>query len=566
MDSTTEYAKRIVSGDILASKSIIDACNRHLKDMESQTEYVWDFSYAEKAISFMEMLPDPKTGKSFPLANFQKFIVGSIYGWRRADNKELRRFKKAVVSVARKNGKSLLISGIILYEFLFGQNPAMSRQLFTGANDKAQASIIFNMCAKQLEALRSRYPEIKKATKKVRDELRNLNDYSYVRPLSRETGGLDGYEMYCCVVDEYAAAKTDELMELIESSQAQLESPLTFIISTAGFNLNGPFHMTEWNYAKKIAKGDVINDNYFSYIAEQESVEEIEDETNWIKSNPILEVEGLRNQVLGYLRDRLTEAKEKGNLNGVLVKNFNMWRQSSEASYMDKQTWENALIDKPDTAGRRVWIGVDVGHSSDLFSISTMTMMDDYWYADSFSFIATKYGLIAKEKRDGVSYTNLERMGECEITTLESGVIDNERVMEKLEEMVIENDWEVQGIYFDPYQYGALLTMIEKRHPEWTQIQIPQTTMVLNMPTKQFRDDVKTGKIKHSGNKLLTMAVNNAYTRVDNNGMRIDKNKNSNKIDPLDALLDAYAACYLEAFDGVGYWTDEKIFESGGLF
>lgn len=566
MDSTTEYANRIVSGEILASKSIIDACNRHLKDIKYQTEYVWDFSYAEKAISFMEMLPDPKTGKSFPLASFQKFIVGSIYGWRRADNKELRRFKKAVVSVARKNGKSLLISGIILYEFLFGQNPAMSRQLFTGANDKAQASIIFNMCAKQLEALRSRYPEIKKATKKVRDELRNLNDYSYVRPLSRETGGLDGYEMYCCVVDEYAAAKTDELMELIESSQAQLESPLTFIISTAGFNLNGPFHMTEWNYAKKIAKGDVINDNYFSYIAEQESVEEIEDETNWIKSNPILEVDGLRNQVLGYLRDRLSEAKEKGNLNGVLVKNFNMWRQSSEASYMDKQTWENALIDKPDTTGRRVWIGVDVGHSSDLFSISTMTMMDDYWYADSFSFIATKYGLIAKEKRDGVSYTNLERMGECEITTLESGVIDNERVMEKLEEMVIENDWEVQGIYFDPYQYGALLTMIEKRHPEWTQVQIPQTTMVLNMPTKQFRDDVKTGKIKHSGNKLLTMAVNNAYTRVDNNGMRIDKNKNSNKIDPLDALLDAYAACYLEAFDGAGYWTDEKIFESGGLF
>ncbi len=566
MDSTTKYARSIVDGKILASKSIIDACNRHLKDMESQTEYVWDFSYAEKAISFMEMLPDPKTGKTFPLASFQKFIVGSIYGWRRADNKELRRFKKAVVSVARKNGKSLLISGIILYEFLFGQNPAMSRQLFTGANDKAQASIIFNMCAKQLEALRGRYPEIKKATKKVRDELRNLNDYSYVRPLSRETGGLDGYEMYCCVVDEYAAAKTDELMELIESSQAQLESPLTFIISTAGFNLNGPFHMTEWNYAKKIAKGVVINDNYFSYIAEQESVEEVEDETNWIKSNPILEVEGLRNQVLGYLRDRLSEAKEKGNMNGVLVKNFNMWRQSSEASYMDKQTWEDALIDKPDTTGRRVWVGVDVGHSSDLFSISTMAMMDDYWYADSFSFIATKYGLIAKEKRDGVSYTNLERMGECEITTLESGVIDNERVMEKLEEMVIENDWEVQGIYFDPYQYGALLTMIEKRHPEWTQVQIPQTTMVLNMPTKQFRDDVKTGKIKHSGNKLLTMAVNNAYTRVDNNGMRIDKNKNSNKIDPLDALLDAYAACYLEAFDGAGYWTDEKIFESGGLF
>ena len=144
-----------MNGEILASKSIVDACNRHLNDLKSQTKYVWDFYYAEKAIEFMEMLPDPKTGKTFPLAQFQKFIVGSIYGWRRADNKDFKRFKKAVVSVARKNGKSLLISGIILYEFLFGKNPAMSRQLFTGANDKAQASIIFNMCAKQLEALRN---------------------------------------------------------------------------------------------------------------------------------------------------------------------------------------------------------------------------------------------------------------------------------------------------------------------------------------------------------------------------------------------------------------------------
>lgn len=556
-----------MNGEILASKSIVDACNRHLNDLKSQTKYVWDFYYAEKAIEFMEMLPDPKTGKTFPLAQFQKFIVGSIYGWRRADNKDFRRFKKAVVSVARKNGKSLLISGIILYEFLFGKNPAMSRQLFTGANDKAQASIIFNMCAKQLEALRSRYPEIRKATKKVREELRNINDYSYVRPLSRETGGLDGYEMYCCVVDEYAAAKTDELMELIESSQGQLESPLTFIISTAGFNLNGPFHAIEWDYAKKVANGKVENDTYFSYIAEQESEEEIKDESTWIKSNPILEVEGLREQVYDYLRKRLTEATEKGNLNGVLVKNFNMWRQASEESYMDNASWQQAKLDeKPNTRKRRVWIGVDVGKVNDLFAISTMVQMDDYWFCDSFSFVATKYGLVAKEKRDGVSYTNLERMGECEITTLESGVIDDERVLEKLEEMIYMNEWELQAICFDPYQFSSLIAMIEKRHPEWPLIEVRQNTMVLNMPTRQLRDEVLKGTIKHAGNQLLMMAINNARVKVDNNGMRIDKDKNSNKIDPLDALLDAYAVCYLEPFDGSGYWTNEKILGGGSLF
>ena len=104
------------------------------------------------------------------------------------------------------------------------------------------------------------------------------------------------------------------------------------------------------------------------------------------------------------------------------------------------------------------------------------------------------------------------------------------------------------------YQFGSILTMIEKRHPEWPLIQVSQTTMVLNMATKQFRDDVKNGKIKHSGNQLLTMAFNNAYTKVDNNGMRIDKNKNSNKIDPADAGLNAYAVCFLNGSPNVKFY------------
>lgn len=558
MDDATKYANAVLNGDILACESVKQACKRHLRDLEEQTEYFWDYSYASKVIEFMEMLPDPKSGKTFPLASFQKFIIGSIYGWRRTDNEELRRFKKVVVSVARKNGKSLLISGLILYEFLFGKNPAMSRQLFTAANDKFQAKIVFDMVAKQLEALRSKYPEIRKVTKKVREELKNLKDYSYLRPLSRETGGLDGYEMYCVVVDEYAAAKTDEIMGLVQSSQLQLESPLTFIISTAGFNLNGPFYATEWPYAKKVASGDIENEKYFSYLAEQESLEEIEDESTWIKSNPILEVKSLQKQVYDFLREEKREAQEKGEFVKVLVKNFNMWTQSSEEAYLSSEHWKKAAIEKPDINGRKTWIGVDVGRTSDLFSISWTVQMDDYFYVDSFSFVATKYGLATKEKRDGVNYTYLEQKGLCKITELESGVIDYDDVYEWLERFIYENDLDLQSISYDPYQYGHILTMIEKNHPDWLQAEVKQSTMVLNAPTKQLRDDVINLKVRHSNNDLLTMAVNNAVTKTDNNGMRIDKNKNSNKIDPLDALLDAYAMCYTE-FQGGNFWTDDMI-------
>lgn len=569
-DVAYRYALKVVNGDINASQKVIKACKRHLRDLERMNDEDFPYIYlpdkAKNPIDFIEILPDVKTGKPYPLADFQNFILSSLYGWRKKSDTSIRRFKKALISLARKNGKTILVAGIALYEFLFGRNPAMSRQLFCTANDKTQAKIAFDMARKQLDALRAQDEDVRKATKRVREELRNLVDESYIRPLSRDTGAVDGFEPHVGILDEFAASKTNEMIELLESGQGQLDNPLILIISTAGMNLNAPMHTIEYPYIEKILVGDVIDDGYFAFIAEQDNEEEIADEANWIKSNPILEVEALHEKMMDYLRKRRKTSLETGTVNEVLIKNFNMWRQSSEESYMDKETWSKAKIDRPDTRKRRVWIGVDVGRSSDLFSISPMVMMDDYWYADSFSFVATKYGLIAKEKRDGVSYTNLERMGECEITTLESGVIDDERVLEKIEEMVYGNDWELQGIYFDPYQFGSLLTMIEKRHPEWPLTQIPQTTMVLNMPTKQFRDDVRLGKIKHSGNQLLTMAVNNAYTRVDNNGMRIDKNKNSNKIDPLDALLDAYAACYLEPFDDTGYWTNEKILKGDSLF
>ncbi len=536
------------------------------KISDDNSLYTYIPEKAQNTIDFLEMLPDVKTGKTYPLARFQKFIISSLYGWRKKTDHSVRRFRKALVSVARKNGKTILIAGILLYEFLFGRNPAMSRQLFCTANDRSQARIAWSMAKKQLEALRAKVADIKKATKVTRDELFNKNDESFIRALSRDTGAVDGFEPYIGVLDEYAASKTNEMLELLESGQGQLDNPFILIISTAGLDLNVPMHTIEYSYSEKILNEEVEDDSYFCFIAEQDSEAEIKNEETWIKSNPILEVETLKDKIMEYLRKRRSTSLETGEINKVLVKNFNMWRQSSEESYIDKQTWDLAKIEKPNTHKRRVWLGVDVGRVSDLFAISPMVMMDDYWYLDSFSFVATKYGLTSKEKRDGVSYTNLERQGYCEITTLESGVIDDERVLEKIEEMVYSNDWEVNGICFDPYQFGTLLTMIEKRHPEWPLIEVSQTTMVLNMPTKQFRDDVKSGKIKHSGNPLLTMAVNNAYTKVDNNGMRIDKNKNSNKIDPLDAGLDAYAVCYLEPFDGAGYWTDEKILSGGTLF
>lgn len=561
MNYVKDYAEKVISGEILAGKKVILAAKRFINDLERQKdddfEYYFDNERANKVIGFMEILPDPKTMQAYPLADFQRFIIGNMYGWWRKDDNSKRRFRKGMLSMARKNGKSILISGVALYEFLLGNSPAFSRQIFCTANDKKQANIVFEMIKKRLNSLRSRDGDTKRGTKVVRDEIRNLDDFSYVRALSKETGTIDGFEPHIGILDEYAASKTTEMMELIESGQSLLTNSLIMIISTAGFNLNAPMHTVEYPYATKVLKGEIIDDTYFAYIAEQDSVDEVEDPKNWIKSNPILAVDALNDQVNGYLQKRWTEAKEKGTKNAVLVKNFNMWRQAEEDSYMDAETWEEAEIEPIDITGQRVWFGIDVGKSSDLYAVSWLIPQEGYWYADSYAFVATKYGLDAKIKADRLDYRRLQDLGQCEITELESGIIDVERVYQWLDDFVNQNNLDVQAICFDPAQYGSLLTQIEKNHPEWEQISIRQGTLTLSMPTKQFRDDVLDHRIKHPNNEILSGAIANAVLKSDNNGVRIDKNKYANKIDALDALLDAYAVCFREDIDN--YLTSEDI-------
>lgn len=561
MDYAKEYAEKVVNGDRIAGQKVILAAKRYLNDLQKQTDddfpYYYDQERANKVISFMELLPDPKTMRAYPLADFQRFIIANLYGWWRKDDPSKRRFRKGMLSMARKNGKSILISGVALYEFLFGKSPEFSRQIFCTANDRKQANIVFTMIKKRLNALRAFDQGTKKGTKITRDEISNLDDYSYVRSLSRDTGTVDGFEPHVGILDEYAASRTIEMMELLESGQALLDNSLILIISTAGFDLNAPMHTIEYPYATKILNGEVDDDTYFAYIAEQDSLVEVDDRKMWIKSNPILSVPTLHDQVYGYLDKRWTEAKQKGTKNSVLVKNYNMWRQAEEDSYMDIDAWNRAEVGPENIDGQRVWIGIDVGKSSDLFAISWLVPKDGYWYVDAYAFVATKYGLDAKIKADRLDYRRLQAMGQCEISKLESGVIDVERVYAWLDDFVTSHSLDVQAICFDPAQYGPLMTQIEKNHPEWEQISIRQGTLSLSMPTKQFRDDVLDKRVRHSGNEVLTGAMANAVLQSDNNGVRINKNKYSNKIDAADALLDAYAVCFREDLDN--YLTDDDV-------
>ncbi|MGX0338843.1 terminase [Staphylococcus haemolyticus] len=544
-DDAYKYCVMVLSGTFITCKDTRLACIRHLRDIKRSIEddefpYVYKPKRAKKVIQFIEVLPDTK-GKFNKLALFQKFIVSMVRGWFTEEDDYLR-FNKAFISMARKGGKSLLVSGLTLYSFLFDREPAEGRQIFCAANDKKQASIVFNMVAKQLMYFISQVPELKKDVKKVRELLQHTKDGSYVMPLSRDTGAVDGFEPFLAVIDEYHAAKTNEMLELIQSGQGNLMQSLIFIISTAGFNLNAPMYMDEWPYAKEILADTYHDEQYFAIIFEQDSEEEWQDKTMWAKSNPLInESDDLKEQIEDFLQKRVDEAVKKGTMFRVLVKNFNYWMQASEESYLDFNDWKKNETEF-DIKGTKTYIGLDLSRADDLTAVSFIHLdeVKKQYFVTSHSFVATKGGLQAKIERDLIDYRQMAQHGYCTITDLQSGIINSNQVLDYIEKYILTNNLDVQAICYDPHAIHGFIAEIEKRNWRYELIEIRQGAMTLSNPVIDFRLKVIDEQIKHHKNPLLDIAVKNAVAKNVNDSVMIEKKLNREKIDPLMSTIFAY--------------------------
>ncbi|WP_258082316.1 terminase large subunit [Enterococcus faecium] len=532
------------------------AIDRHKKDIERSKRddfpYYYEPKYTQNIVKFISMLPDPKSGKPNKLALFQKFILGMLWGWRRKKD-NTKRFRKAYLSLARKQGKSLIVSGIALYCLIYERNPRQARQIYATANKRDQAKIVFTMVKSQLKALRGKSKAIQKFTKVLQNELTTTDD-SFMKPLSADADTLDGLDTLLGIFDEYALSKTTEMMDVIETSMGQQIEPLTIIISTASSKLNYPMYSIEYQYVTKLLKEEVVGDEYLALCWEQDNAKEVADTDMWIKSNPLMELSEQKERLTESKKRLLDEGKAKGSISNVLTKEFNIWVQSSQESYMSEEEWTSAVapdyIKQTDLTGREIYIGVDLSRVNDLTSISWVIPIreESKFFVDSYSFVANRGGIEAKEKEDKTPYRQYEQAGYCTISSSPDGLIDYHDLVNWLTDFIESNSFELKGIFYDPYNAGNVITDLSKFY-EKEMIEVRQGLITLNVPTKQFRTDVIKGKTVHSNNPLLNRAIRNAITKENNDTIMIDKAMNRNKIDPLDALINAYTQAMYHDFD-----------------
>lgn len=554
-DLVTQYAVKVVNGEIIASEKNVKSCQRHLDDLDNPNfKYRFDIDRANHVIDFLEMLPDPKSGKKLKLAEFQKFIVGSIYGW--IDENNYRRYTKAYLSMARKNGKTLAISGLSLYELIMGEDPENERLVGLSANSREQAGIAYDMALAQTQSLRNLSPSIKKITKITESmkEISNLSDRSKIKAVSNDASNLEGYQFSYAIIDEFHEAKNKKMYETLRRGQVLLDNPTLIIISTAGDNLNGPMY-EEYLYIDKILDGVSQNDNYFIFCAEQDNEEEVFNQDMWIKSNPLFEIPNLKKVLTKNIQPEVSAAIDSGEgLNGILIKNFNMWRAASKETYIEFNDWRKNETDF-DIKGTKVYIGLDLSRADDLTAISFIHLDEENreYYIKSHSFVATKGGLQAKIERDLIDYRQLEKDRFCTISNLSSGIINTDQVLDYMESYIIDNQLDVQALCYDPYAIHGVLAELERRGWQDELYEIRQGPQTLSNPISDFRLKTINGNIKHEKNPLLDIAVKNAIAKNVNDSLMIEKQMNREKIDPLMSSIFAYViACEHE-------WDTETI-------
>ena len=223
--AVTRYARAVVRGRIIAGKWVRLACDRHLDDLKfgHGRGLSFDEGAADHAIKFFRFLRHSKgewAGQRFRLEPWQAFIIGSIFGWKRADG--TRRFSKAFVEVARKNGKSTLIAGVGLYLLVADNEPGA--EVYTAATKRDQARITHSEATRMVK----RSPELRGRIKAFRDNLSIEGTASKYEPLGADSDTCDGLNIHGALIDEVHAHKTRGMVDVLHTATGSRRQPLVF--------------------------------------------------------------------------------------------------------------------------------------------------------------------------------------------------------------------------------------------------------------------------------------------------------------------------------------------------
>lgn len=547
MDRVTDYARRVVSGEVVAGELHILACKRHLDDLKRQRTddfpYYWNPDKADEILTYAETLTiaEGATPKPVRLLDSQIFDIGCTFGWFKVSNNK-RRFRRRYKSMARQNGKTF--ENGIIGTYIGGFGGYNHGKLFTVATKKRQARLAWEEMAKfiNVDPDLSDYFKVKD----YKSVIEATETHCTIEALSKEAGLDDGFRSIFASVDEIHQHKDNKIYKALYNGTRALDETLISMITTRGDNLNS-FCKEMDDYAIKILKGVTTAEDFFIDIYCLDPNDDIWNPDNWIKANPFVASDPEKFETL---KTDAQTAKDMGGseLRDFMTKSLNMWTVNTDDTFIDPVKWKSCETAKTleDFRGCDCWVGLDLSSGGDLTTIALEFVTQEqkyYFYTHSFM---PRGRLMEHIQTDLAPYDIWERQGLITITGGQGDFKNDYKfIISHLKELRDRYDLNFGGIGLDPHNADGILSDLEEFGVPVTLV--TQSCRNLNDATVDLQLSVKSENVEYDRrNELMSWSFANAViVRNSFDEIKIDKKSNTRfkRIDPVDACIDAH---YLE--------------------
>lgn len=537
-----QYVDDVLSGEIVAPKTIIQACERFRADL-TDDRFTFDDRAARVAVANIERLKHAKgrwQGQALTLEPWQCFLIGSLFGWKRVATGK-RRFRYAYAQVPRKNGKTLTAIGVAIN--LFCADMEKGAEVYLGAKGQEHAKdLLFaptKFIVESSPELQERFGiEINAASLVI------PANFSVLKTVIRKPD--DGYNPHCAVVDEYHEHETDDQWSTFDTGMGSREQPLLLTITTAGSSIGGPCHEYR-NECIKILDGTVPGDSTFVLIYEPDEDDAWDDPATLRKVNPNIGVSVSED----YLLDQLEQARRSAAKQSAFrTKHLNQW-VGARTAWMNMVAWQRqkTRVTLDQFRGMPCQIAIDLASKIDLAAIAVTFRVGGKFTAFAECFAPEA----AIEQND--RYRKLHLNGH--LTATPGSATDYGWIEERLKELLANHD--VQSIAYDPYQAQYLAQRLQNEGVEV--IEYRQTVPNMSEPMKELEGAVVSGNFEHDGNPALTWCIGNVMARrdeKDNVYPTKDSKDSPNKIDAAVALIMSMGL-WLQEPDETSYLETEEL-------
>ena len=454
------------------------------------------------------------------LDDFQKDFVIKIY-----DNPAGTR--RAILSVGRKNAKTTLAAFLLLLH-LVGPEAKANGQLYSDAQSREQAGIIFDLASKVVRLSPTLHPHVQ-----IRETAKQLlcpKLGTKYKALSAEVATSYGLSPVFIVHDELGQVRgpKSELYEALETAVGAQEQPLSIIISTQAPTENDLLSVLIDDAKQNHDPRTIIDLYTASTDLDPFSEEAIR------QANPAFDTFQNKEELLAMAADASRMPSREADYRNLVLNQ----RVESSNPFITSKLWQTCGAEpKPFDKRMKVFGGLDLSAVNDLTALVLIAQIDGVWNVQC-TFWLPGEGLAERSRLDRVPYDVWQRDGWIELTPGKS--IEYEYVADYLRDVY--RAFPTLKVAFDRWGFRHLRPWLIKAGFTEKEIEehfeeFGQGYQSMSPAMRCLESLLLNGKVAHGNNPVLTMCAANAVVQKDPAGNRkLDKARSRGRIDGMVAL------------------------------